>query len=159
MSITTLVPSTADGRCRIIRRVRRPRPADRDPVDLACAIHRKAEDAAAEGDLGRAEHWCRRALAILDRHLGSTHPDYANVANTLGEILESRSDYAAAEHVFRQSVAAMDAVDADLDAVHLIRIQSVMHLGNVLLRRPEPRRSRHRARPDARHRQTRPLAR
>lgn len=103
-----------------------------DAVDLACAIHRRAVRAQESGALARAEHWCRRALRILHRHVGAAHPDYVNVANALGEVLVAGSRYRDAEALFRQSVDAMDAIAVDLEVVHLIRLQSVRQLGSVL---------------------------
>ncbi|MCX6620349.1 MAG: tetratricopeptide repeat protein [Acidobacteria bacterium] len=107
----------------------------RDPVDIACEIHARAESAFELGRQERGMRWCRRALSMLNDELGHDHPDVANVQNSLGAMMQSMGRLEGAEACFRDSVELMDRIDVDMPEVHIIRSQSLMNLGNVIRER------------------------
>src|SRR4051812_22153169 len=104
----------------------------RDPIDAACLMNERAKEALAAARLPRAERLARRAVAVMAREVGEGHPDHVAALLTLGSTLEMRGDLAAAEAMFRRAVAAMEAISIDHPAVHLLLVQSLIALGNLL---------------------------
>src|SRR5262249_20130246 len=104
----------------------------RDPIDAACLMNERAQEALATARLPRAERLARRAVAVMAREGGAGHPHHGAAPPTLASTPGMRGDLAAAEEAFRRSVAAMEAITVDHPAVHLLLVQSLIGLGNLL---------------------------
>jgi len=104
----------------------------RDPVDAACLMNERAREALAAANLPRAERLARRAVAVMARDVGERHSDHVAALLTLASTLEMRGDLAVAEEAFRRAAAAMEAIAVDHPAVHLLLVQSLIALGNLL---------------------------
>lgn len=101
-------------------------------IDRAIEWDRRASAAHLDGAYRRAERWSRAAHRLMVAEVGAAHPDAVHLANTLSRIVEVRGDMHEAESLARASVAAMNAIDVDMEAVHRIRIASHARLGDVL---------------------------
>ncbi len=66
----------------------------------ARSIIENAEQAAATGNYGAAEHLLREAAALQEQTLGANHPDLANTLNNLGVVCELTDNPIDAEHYF-----------------------------------------------------------
>src|SRR5262249_15125031 len=98
----------------------------------ACLMNERAREALAAARLPQAERLARRAVAVMAREVGEGHPDHVAALLTLASALEMCGDLAAAEAAVRRAVAAMEAIAVDHPAVHLLLVQSLIGLGNLL---------------------------
>ena len=103
-----------------------------DRIDRACEWQRRGDQACVRAEYVRAERWLRHAHRLIVSELDAGHPDSVNIGNALAAVLEVRGDLAGAEMLLRDSAAGIGAIAADLEAVHLIRIQTWQQLGGVL---------------------------
>src|SRR5437588_2051363 len=105
-----------------------------DPVDQAVALHRQALGLRERHCHADAETAARRAIELVEAHVGPAHPDVANVANLLAAIREDLDDHAQAESLWRKAVAITRALPADRGDLDRLRVQSLRGLGTNLRR-------------------------
>ncbi|MDC0668295.1 serine/threonine-protein kinase [Nannocystis radixulma] len=89
-----------------------------------------ADQAGRVGELGRAEHHGRRALAILRQVLPAHHPELAAALVNLGVILHLRGDFAGAVPTYREAIRLQDRI---LPEGHLERAITESNLGESLV--------------------------
>ncbi|WP_434419855.1 tetratricopeptide repeat protein [Nannocystis pusilla] len=86
--------------------------------------------ASAEGELGRAEHHARRALAIYRQVLPGDHPDLAAALVNLGAVLHWRGDFAGAVPAYGEALRLQERI---LPEGHLHRAITESNLGESLV--------------------------
>src|SRR6266702_3983055 len=99
-------------------------------VERACALREKALTLRSQGQYQQAESAALEALAVLERVEGASHPDVANVLNSLAAIQIDLGKYTQAERLARRSVAIMEPLDGDGDLARL-RVQSLNQLATA----------------------------
>ena len=80
-----------------------------DPQNVSTAMEAAAQ-AAGAGDFVSAERELRRAFALQEAALGSSHPDLANTLNNLGVVAERLNKPAEAERCYRRAYAIATGV-------------------------------------------------
>src|SRR5437867_12001455 len=103
---------------------------DSEPSTTACRLHDEAMNLRSHGQLKRARASGQQALAILEKALGSDHPDVGNVLNHLGEVELDAGHYSEAGQLFRRAVSLMRGLAGDKD-LGRIRVQPWNDLGAV----------------------------
>jgi tetratricopeptide (TPR) repeat protein len=101
-----------------------------NPIDRAVALHERATDRLARGELARARRDALEALALFVRHDGASSPDAANVQVELGRIAAAADDGRAAERHFRRALAILPA--RARGDVAQVRANALLGLGNTL---------------------------
>ncbi|PCC69612.1 Tetratricopeptide repeat-containing protein [Nannocystis exedens] len=86
--------------------------------------------ASAAGELGRAEHHARRALAIYRQVLPADHPDLAAALVNLGAVLHWRGDFAGAVPAYGEALRLQERI---LPEGHLHRAITEGNLGESLV--------------------------
>jgi tetratricopeptide (TPR) repeat protein len=61
-----------------------------------------------QGQYGKAEPLCQRALAIREKALGSAHPDVAQSRNNLAELYRVQGRYPEAEPLYQRALAMLE---------------------------------------------------
>src|SRR5262245_3875260 len=102
-----------------------------DPIATACRLHEQATLHHQRQRLDRAETLCRRSLRLLQRAVGSDHPDVANVLTALAGILDDQGRYPEAERCARRSMRALRSAPDEPD-VQRLRVQAAQRLANIL---------------------------
>lgn len=110
----------------------------RTPVERAVALHEKACELAAAGQLAAACRAAGRAAAVFRAHLGPRSPDLANALVERGRILRAMADVAAAEREFRAALAVLRGVRSRGDVTG-IRAGALAGLGGCLRERGDYR--------------------
>ena len=80
-----------------------------DPQNVSTVMEAAAQ-AAGVGDFVSAERELRRAFALQEAALGSSHPDLANTLNNLGVVAERLNKPAEAERCYRRAYAIATSV-------------------------------------------------
>src|SRR4249920_3316758 len=80
-----------------------------DPQNVSTAMEAAAQ-AAGIGDFVSAERELRRAFALQEAALGSSHPDLANTLNNLGVVAERLNKPVEAERCYRRAYAIATGV-------------------------------------------------
>jgi Flp pilus assembly protein TadD len=75
-----------------------------------CAANNLALALYAQGKYSEAETMYRETLAVLQRVLGSEHPDTLSTANNLAIALKSQGKYGEAETMYRETLAVQQRV-------------------------------------------------
>jgi tetratricopeptide (TPR) repeat protein len=99
-----------------------------DPVEQAISLHDRAAELVEEHRLDEAEIVCRQALWLMEEADGPGSPDFANLRNTLAEILLAGARFQEAGDAAAASVAIMEQLpdalnDADCARVYLRGVQ------------------------------------
>ncbi|MCE5309276.1 MAG: tetratricopeptide repeat protein [Acidobacteriales bacterium] len=80
-----------------------------NPADAATAMNDMAMMVAAQGEFGRARPFAERALEILRQAGRATDVDYWRLAGNLALICYRLGDFPAADALYRDSIAGLDA--------------------------------------------------
>jgi hypothetical protein len=102
-----------------------------DPWDDAVRLHDLAVLRRDEGSPREALSLCWQALALLERAVGPSHPDVANLLNTLVGLYVDLGHYPEAERLAQRSVAMMEEMIGGLE-IMVLRVQSRGALAGVL---------------------------
>lgn len=104
-----------------------------DPIEHAVELFNQAQEFRAQGDLGRAEKLCARAIRIFQKAEGKNSPDAANLLNVLAAIRDERGSYSRALAASRRALKILDTLGANFegDDAAQVRLETLARLGNL----------------------------
>src|SRR5438105_3076496 len=106
------------------------KPPSPDPWKRAAQLHERAASLLAQSKHQRAEAAGRQALGILEQVGGTDHPAVAHVLLTLGNIVEAKGDYPAAEACYERAVRILNRLRRD-PAWQKLRLQALNRLATI----------------------------
>lgn len=105
-----------------------------EPSNYPLTLYKQACQHRDVGDLAEAERCSREALACMDRGQGSLQPDYADLLEFLGSVLESAGRLEEAEQCARRAVSIMDRLTDSVEGPEsdYIALRALQLLGSTL---------------------------